>query len=159
MLIYYLHEVIPMAQNGSTDRVRLRAAQEYVDPARQRGETTVEINSGIFGKSLVANHLLSPRRYPIICQALKSSKFQKENGLTLLKIEAPPTAASGKSSTITFVYRIESSPGGSSSLGGLAQPQSKKDLFSGLRGICSKVYKQLGGAEAFHKAERESWER
>ena len=145
-----------MSDYGSTDRVRRYAAEQYVNPARQRGETTIRINSGSVGKSLVADHVLAPGRYPLICNALKSNIFQKENGLTLLEIQAPSTAASKQSSTITFVYRIEratTSPEGSS-------PMPEKDaLFDRLYGSLRKTYKQLGGAEAFHRAERESWER
>ena len=145
-----------MPDYGSTDRVRRAAAQEYVEPARKRGDTTVKIHSGTLGKSLVANNLLAPNRFPIICNALKSAKFQKENDLTLLEVESPPTALSGRSSTLTFVYRLETHQ--SIDPRGNGAPQKGVVTFEQLRGILSDTYKRLGGAEAFHRAERESWD-
>ena len=139
-----------MADYGSTDRVRRFAAQLYIDPARNRGETTVKIHSGTLGKSLVEGKVLAPNRFPIICNALSSNKFQKENRVTLLDTKAPP---SGRSSTVTYVYRLEPLPG----------PRQENDnedsLFMKMRGLLKKDYKKLGGAESFHKSERESWDR
>ena len=142
-----------MPDYGSTDRVRRTAAQEYIEPARRRGDTIVKIHSGILGKSLVANNLLSPNRFPIICNALKSAKFQKENGLTLLEVESPPTALSGRSSTLTFVYRLDPHR----DLEDKGDFPVKEVTFDQLRGIARETYRKLGGAEAFHRAERESW--
>ena len=139
-----------MADYGSTDRVRRSAAQQYIEPARSRGETIVKIHSGTFGKALVERKILPPNRFPIICNALSSTKFQKENHATLLDVQGP---RSGKSSTVTYVYRLEpTSP---------SQKSTGKDnsLFMQMRGVLKKSYKKLGGAESFHKSERESWDR
>jgi len=148
-----------MPDYGSTDRVRRAAADEYVEPARRRGEAIVKIHSGILGKSLVANNLLSPNRFPIVCNALKSTKFQKENGLTLLDVESPPTALSGRSSTLTFVYRLEPRTTTSPKADTKDKTGAPTDevTFEQLRGILRDTYQELGGAEAFHRAERESW--
>jgi hypothetical protein len=140
-----------MPDYGSTDRVRRSAAHEYIQPARRRGEKVVKINSGTFGKSLVEHKILQPNRFPIICNALRSEKFQKDNQLTLVEVQGPP---SGRSSTMTFVYRLESMPDAPITTSG-----NEPSLFESLRGVLRKSYKQLGGADAFHHAERESWER
>jgi hypothetical protein len=148
-------EVIGMANYGSTDRVRRTATERYIVPARRRNETTVKIHSGSFGKFLVQNNILPPNRFPIICNALKSGKFLKENRLVLEEIQGPP---SGRSSTVTFVYKVEPetlSPPGSS-----PTPDSGgTNSFLTLRGILTTTYKQLGGAENFHSRERETWDR
>jgi hypothetical protein len=143
-----------MPNYGATDKVRRSAAEQYINPARQRGDKTVTIHSGTFGKMLVEQELLPPNRFPLICNALQSKRFSIENHVTLEKVSGPP---SGKSSTVTFVYRIDP-------MSELPQPhipatkQVGMSLFEQLRGILKPVYKKLGGAEAFHKAERESWD-
>jgi len=139
-----------MADYGSTDRVRRSAAQQYIEPARTRGETIVKIHSGTFGKSLVEHKVLPPNRFPIICNALRSNKFQKDNRVTLLDIQGPP---SGRSSTVTYVYRLEPGPRSQQ------VPDRDNNLFMRMRGVLKKSYKKLGGAESFHKLERESWDR
>ena len=148
-------EVIEMADYGSTDRVRRTAAEQYIAPARRRSETSVKIHSGVFGKFLVQNNILPPNRFPIICNALKSGKFLKENHLVLEEIQGPP---SGRSSTVTFVYKVDPVPptGPHSSL---APDTSSPNSFLNLRGILKATYRQLGGAEKFHRHERESWDR
>ena len=93
-----------MATYGSTDKVRKTAAERYIAPARKRSETTVTIHSGDFNKFLVQNRVLPPNRFPIICNALQSKKFLRENHLTLKEVQGPP---SGKSSTVKFIYKIE----------------------------------------------------
>jgi hypothetical protein len=141
-----------MADYGSTDRVRSKAVEQYIAPARRRNESVVKIHSGIFGKLLVQQNVLPPNRFPIICNALKSEKFLKQNHLTLQEIQGPP---SGRSSTVTFVYKVEPlpiTPDTSSS------PTVKGNGFLGLRGILKSTYKELGGAQAFHNRERDSWD-
>jgi hypothetical protein len=144
-----------MANYGSTDRVRRTAAEQYIAPARQCRETVVSIHSGVFGKYLVQNNILPPNRFPIICNALKSAKFLKENHLILKEIQGPP---SGRSSTVTFVYEVEPQPPVSSH-SSPASPTISSSSFLNLRGILKSTYQQLGGAEKFHRIERESWDR
>jgi hypothetical protein len=140
-----------MPNYGSTDKVRKSAAEQYISPARRRHETTVAIHSGDFGKYLVQNNVLPPNRFPIICNALRSRTFLKENHLTLEKVQGPP---SGRSSTVTFVYKLQPLPHGS------APPQpAAGSSFMNLRGIMKSAYEKLGGAEAFHRHESESWDR
>jgi hypothetical protein len=144
-----------MANYGSTDRVRRTASEQYIAPARRRNQTTVKIHSGVFGKFLVQNNILPPNRFPIICNALKSGKFLKENRLVLQEIQGPP---SGRSSTVTFVYKVE--PQAQSSHQPSPAPQTNsQNSFLNLRGILKSTYQQLGGAEQFHRRERESWNR
>jgi hypothetical protein len=144
-----------MANYGATDKVRRTAAEQYIAPARRRSEKIVKIHSGVFGKFLVQNNVLPPNRFPIICNALKSDKFLKENHLTLEEIQGPP---SGRSSTVTFVYKVEPMPPPSQRTS-QPPPTNSADFFMSLRGILKRSYKQLGGAESVHRAERESWDR
>lgn len=140
-----------MPNYGSTDQVRRTAASQYVEPARIRGDKTVKIHSGALNKLLVDTKVLPPNRLPIVCNALSSLKFQKENHLVLENIQGPP---SGRSSTVVFTYRIEPAATLSSKNGG-----NDASSFKQLRGILKETYRKLGGAEGFHKNERQSWER
>jgi hypothetical protein len=144
-----------MAIYGSTEKVRRTAAEQYISPARRRSETTVRIHSGTFGKFLVQNNILPPNRFPIICNALRSGKFLKENNLAIEEIHGPP---SGRSSTVTFVYRLEPVPSTGPNCSSVS-PTTGPNSFLNLRGILKGTYKQLGGAEDFHRNERESWNR
>lgn len=84
-------------------------------------------------------------RVPLVCQALKSSKFLDENRLVLEKWEGPP---SGMSTTVVFTYRLlndrERAVG----------PHAEWP-FSKLRGIAKEAFNSLGGGEAFIQQERE----
>ena len=148
-----------MRDTGATDRVRRFAAQHYVIPARRRNETILRIHSGESAKSLAQNNVLQPNRFPIICNALKSQKFLDENHLTLIEIQTPPTVTSGRSSTVTFVYRLNPSPRNPANQAHPAgSNKSGSTSFMALRGILKVTYKKLGGAAAFHSRESESWD-
>jgi hypothetical protein len=139
-----------MPDYGSTDRVRRSAAEAFIKPARQRGDKFVTIHSGTLERMLVERKLLQPNRFPVVCNALRSRKFSQENGLRLQEIQSP--AASGQSSTVSFVFSLE--PEAPTSPRGLHEPS-----FNDLRGLLKQTYRKLGGAAAFHAEERESWNR
>jgi hypothetical protein len=143
-----------MANYGSTDIVRKTATEQYIVPARRQSQTTVTIHSGDFNKFLVQNRVLPPNRFPIVCNALQSRKFLQENHLTLKEVQGPP---SGKSSTVKFIYKIEPLPPRSQPPAN--PPATSADAFLSLRGIMKSAYQKLGGAEAFHRRESESWDR
>jgi hypothetical protein len=146
-----------MADYGSTDRVRQSAVERYIAPARAKRQTVVTIHTGSFEKSLVERGVIQPNRFPIVCNALKSRKFLSENNLILLNVQAPP---SGQSSTVTYTYKL--APESAAKVkGGVASgsPPGVEDSFQQLRGVLKRTYRQLGGAEVFHKTERKSWER
>lgn len=137
-----------MPDYGSTDRVRRSAAEHFIKPARLRGDKFVTIHSGTLERMLVEGKVLQPNRFPIVCNALRSRKFSKENHLELREVQSP--AASGQSSTVSFVFSLEPEDRGEQTT--LAQPS-----FEDLRGVLKQTYRKLGGAAAFHSRERESW--
>ena len=116
------------------------ARREYIEPARARRESSVRIVAGNVQKAVRLSN-----RVPLVCQALKSSKFLDENHLVLEKWEGPP---SGMSTTVVFTYRLlndqEKAPG--------PRPDWP---FSKLRGIAKEAFSSLGGGEAFIQQERE----
>jgi hypothetical protein len=146
-----------MPDYGATDRVRRFAAQQFIEPARHRGERTVTIHAGQLGKLLEERNLLSPNRFPIICGAIGSPLFAKKNKLRLQSRQGP---SSGLSSSATFTFTLEpdQTPAPPSTQGN-SNSGAEHDSFLELRGILKTTYKRLGGAEAFHRRESESWDR
>lgn len=145
-----------MPDYGATDRVRRFVAQQFIEPARKQGERTVTIHAGKLGKLLEERNILPPNRFPIICGAMGSPKFAKSNRVRLQSRQGPKL-----SSTVTFTFVLEpNEPANSgSSEGGSTPPASSADAFLSLRGIMKSTYQKLGGAEAFHRRESESWDR
>jgi hypothetical protein len=146
-----------MPDYGATDRVRRFVAQQFIEPARKLGERTVTIHTGKLGKLLEERNILSSNRYPIICGAMGSPKFARSNRVRLQSRQGPKL-----SSTVTFTFVLEPNEAtgpGSSSEGGSTPPASSAVDFLSLRGIMKSAYQKLGGAEAFHRRESESWDR
>src|SRR5258706_12935340 len=91
-----------MKTRSHSDRVREYSRKEYIEPARQRGDSTVRIVAGDVQKAVKLSN-----RAALVCQALKSHKFLKENHLILEKWEGPP---GGVSTSVKAVYRLEGEP-------------------------------------------------
>jgi|SRR5580658_6193960 hypothetical protein len=125
--------------NSPSDLVRQHAVDAYLSPARRRREKTVTINVGAVHKALQLGN-----RVPLVCTALESQKFLKENRLRLISKTGPP---SGQSTTVIFTYEfLESGP----------EP-SGQDAWHRLRGTLKDVFAELGGGEAYLRGERDSF--
>jgi len=131
-----------MKKPNHSDRVREYARREYIEPARRRGDSTVRIVAGDIQKAVNLSN-----RAPLVCQALRSHKFLKENRLALEKWEGPP---GGMSTTVQAVYRLEGEP---------EQAVNRQDESGFLKyyGIAKEIFESLGGGEAFIRSEREAW--
>src|SRR5687768_15183007 len=88
-----------MPEQTTAERVRNCAVERYIEPARRRGETTVQIVVGEIHKALQRNVI------PNVCKALKGPKFLKEQGLVIESVEGPP---SGTGSQLKITYRLNS---------------------------------------------------
>ena len=120
--------------------VRDYVRREYIQPARRRGDVTVRIVAGEVHKALRLTN-----RVPTVCDALASGKFLEQNDLTIEQREGPP---SGRSTTVTFVYRLKPEHH-------TETPQDARAPFLRLRGIAKDVFQSLGGGETFIQKERE----
>jgi hypothetical protein len=126
----------------------------YVGPARQRGEKTVMVRVGNVLKELGWTN-----RTPSVFSTLSSKAFQKEAGVELIEKRGGP-ASGGPSTTVQFIYRLldQSSP---DQPGAMVVPNGAGLLE--LYGILVDTYRDLGGGEAYLKAERDwspdAWER
>lgn len=68
------------------DQVKEFARNQYIEPARRRGEATVRIVAGDVHRAL-----RFVNRVPTVCTALRSTGFLRNNGLILEKREGPPS--------------------------------------------------------------------
>jgi hypothetical protein len=125
---------------SKSDAVRQHAEEAYVRPARRRGEKLVSIQVGEVHRAVAFQN-----RVPLVCQALESNKFLRANKLRLVSRSGPQ---SGQSTTVTYTYEFaDESP----------QESSGEDAWQQLRGALKSVYAELGGGEAYLRAEREEF--
>jgi len=124
---------------SDSDLIRQHASEVYISAARRRGDRTLAINVGAVHKALGLSN-----RVPLVCAALGSKKFLMENHLRLLSKTGPP---SGQSTTVTYTFEFleaQSSPG-------------NQDAWTRLRGALKDVFSELGGGEAYLRAERSAF--
>jgi hypothetical protein len=127
-----------------SDATKRHVITKYVNPARSRGERSLEVKVGNVVRDLgLAN------RTPSVFSTLSSRTFQREAGLELLEKRGGP-ASGGPSTTVHFVYRILREKESSQKM-----DSEDGDLMS-LYGIGGDVFRELGGGEEYLKRERES---
>jgi hypothetical protein len=125
-----------------SDQVRNYASRQYIDAARRRGESVVQIVAGDVHKALKFSN-----RIAVVCNALSSKSFLQENKIVLESRVGPPSLVS---TTVRFTYRLLRENGGT--------PVSPSP-FLGLRGVAKQVFHALGGGEAFIRAERDQFDK
>jgi hypothetical protein len=144
---------------GLSDRVRELAAAKYVKPALSAGEEHFFIRVRDLLNELQAEGF-PPRHTPQICSALVTSKFLRENGLAIEKVEGPPSL---QSPTVVVHYRVEQfsqapdpPPASAASVERSKSRTSEEDpserafrLTEKLRGILKEELAEYGGAEGF----------
>ncbi len=140
-----------------TNQTKEHVIAAYVKPARQKGENIVQVRVGSVQKELGWTN-----RTPSVFSTLSSKEFQREAGVELIEKRGGPPSG-GPSTTVQFVYRIlDGSPS--------VNPSSRESRvipngagLEKLYGILADEFKELGGGEAFLKAERnwgpDPWEK
>jgi hypothetical protein len=121
--------------------VRQHARDKYISVARRRGQKTFTVNVGAVHRTLGLRN-----RVPLVCAALESKKFLKENNLRLVARTGPQ---SGQSTTVDFTFELLDE-----------QPKQTPavDAWEALRGIGKEIFASLGGGEAFLRREREEFD-
>ena len=66
------------------DDVRAYCKKMYVEPARSKGEKTVSIRSGDVHAALGYKN-----RYPLVCSAVGSNKFEEMCGIRRISVDGP----------------------------------------------------------------------
>jgi len=126
-------------QGTYAGQVRAYALVRYIGPARLKGEPLVRIVSGEIHRALGLVN-----RYPLVCDALASQSFLKENRLALEGREGTP---SGQGAQVVFTYRLLDLPHSTA-------VQAAEPPLSSYRGIAQAVFESLGGGEAFIRSQR-----
>lgn len=140
-----------------TDQTKKYVISTYVTPARLKGEKVIQVRVGAVQKELGWTN-----RTPSVFSTLLSKEFQQEAGVELIEKRGGPPSG-GPSTTVQFVYRLldKSSAGKSAPLN--AKPVPNGAGLEKLYGILGDAYAELGGGEAYLKAERnwgpDTWER
>ena len=139
-----------MKEYKLSDQVRSVAKDRYVKPALRSGQTDFSIK--------VRNVLddLAPLGFPTnntpqVCNALRSDKFLRENGLEITAVDGPPSKLS---TTVVVHYRAVGAGAGEGRVSGNQQrgedgAARAKRLTEGLRGLLKEELKEYGGAEGF----------
>ncbi len=122
------------------DKIRNYGRKQYVLPARKKKVRRFSIRAGD-----VVNELgIGGSRAPAVCSALRTHQFLRDNELRLVEKTGPK---SGQSTTVTYTYEFANSG---------ASPTSE-DAWSKLRGALKDVFAELGGGEAYLRAERSNF--
>lgn len=138
----------------NADYIRKYAAENYIKPARNRGESKIAIPVGKIEADL-RKVGLETGRAPAVCSALRGRKFQKENEVLLDHFEGPP---SGQSTTVVFHYLLPEAKASVGTPESKVQPEAKETseewalrLTGKLRGLLKEELAEYGGGEAFLK--------
>ena len=131
-----------------TDLTKQHVIAKYVEPARTKGETTIQVRVGNIQKELGWTN-----RSPSVFSTLSSRDFQVEAGVELIAKKGGPPSG-GPSTTVQFVYRVLAQTDKASPA---AKAVPSGEGLMELYGILADAYEALGGGEAYLKAERE-WE-
>ena len=133
---------------SSANEVRRYARERYIEPALRRGERKIQIRAGDVHKQLTLKN-----RVPLVCQALESEIFLKENKLVLEGKAGPP---SGQSTTVVFTYKLAEE--GQAEQPFAAEPPRRNLLnLLKLKGIGKELFASLGGGEKFIRNERKAF--
>jgi len=143
-----------MKQFKLSDQVRSIARDRYVMPALKAGKVSFSIRVRNMLDDLVPLGFPS-NNTPQVCNALRSDKFLRDNGLEITSVDGPP---SKQSTTVVVHYRTADRLSGQrgrvagrdDSANQAEDPQARAmRLTAALRGLLKEELKEYGGAEAF----------
>jgi hypothetical protein len=139
-----------------SDQVRDYVKKNCIAPARRSGSKTVTVRAGDVHKAL--NWDLT--KVPQVCSALSTRKFRSLANVELIQRKGPP---SGQSTTVEFIFRLLPIDSVDRTFSPLQKTSPNGAGLEKLVGIFAKEYAELGGGEAYLKAERnwgpDVWER
>ena len=79
-----------------SERIRQFAFENYIQPARSRGEKTAAFTSSDIHKGMGLT-----KRFPMVCSAIDAQKFQDHYAVILVKRDGPK-----QSSTVRWVFEV-----------------------------------------------------
>jgi hypothetical protein len=129
-----------------SEEVQRYFQENYVNPARKRGESRIDVKAGDIHRKLGWS-----RRVPLVCAALSSQKLQRRVGVRLKQKDGPP---SGQSPTVIFHFEILNESGFQVTGDDYRSPRNG---LLAVYGICADIYREFGGSEAFIRSQREDF--
>lgn len=139
-----------------TNETKRYVIANYVTPARSRGDGKVKVRVGNVLKELGWTN-----RTPSVYSTLSSAAFQREAGLRLIEKRGGPISG-GPSTTVEFLYQILYPEDGQHAAKAIQRSVPNGTGLEALYGIFAEAYADLGGGEAYLKAERnwgpDAWE-
>jgi hypothetical protein len=138
-----------------TEVTKEHIVANYVRFARLRGDRTFQVRVGDVLKQLGWTN-----RTPSVFSTLNSQAFQNDAGLELVEKHGGPPSG-GPSTTWVFTYRLIDKARSTDEKAEVVVPNGAGLLQ--LKGVLADVLREVGGGEAYLKAEREwgldPWER
>jgi hypothetical protein len=135
-----------------SDKVRAVAKTKYVQPAKQAGKSELSIAVKDLLKDLDKT-MFPGNRVPLVCNAIKTRGFQRENGLEITSIDGP---RSKTSPTVVIHYRIGMEKQTARPKSVAPDHRSDEDaesratrLTEKLRGLLKEEIAAYGGGDAF----------
>lgn len=125
---------------SNAEKIRNYAREKYVLPARNRKEARFSIRAGD-----IVRELGMTRGTPAVCSALGGRKFWQNNNLRLIEMTGPP---SGQSTTVVYTYEFSKAN---------PSPAEPENPWLRLRGALKDIFADLGGGEAYLRAERDKF--
>lgn len=138
MVLLEVHAMQKLAET-----IRRHVEQEYVRPARNRGDRGFTVVAGDVHRALRLSN-----RIPPVCSALQTKRLLQDNHLRIVQRSGPP---SGQSTTVAITYEFADSEETTGSAPDLAESLLR------FRGALRDVFQALGGGEKFLREERAAW--
>lgn len=141
---------------GSSEKVRVIAAERYVLPALRAGKKQFAVAVKDVLRDLIAEGFPASN-IPQVCSALRKREFLRENGIEIEGIDGPP---SKQSTTVVYRYRtIQAAPQSVDKASepvraahfSVEEPAAARAarLSEKLRGLLKDELAEYGGGEAF----------
>jgi hypothetical protein len=129
-----------------SDYIRRFASDAFVKTALRRGDDYISIPVRAIEHELKKKGL-PPGRTPMVCSALGTKKFQRENGLVLDRWDGP---AKRQSTTVVFHYRVAAPGNGKGGQATMETPSERAfRLTEKIRGLMKDEIAAHGGVEGY----------
>lgn len=122
-----------MAAGVISEAIQTYAKMRSINPAFRAGNKFVSIDT-----NSVLKELRLRKSEALVSRALQSKKFLETNGLRIVS-KLPPAPGGA----LTLIYAIADT--------------ALSDLFYEVRGVAKKIFRELGGGEAFLQRERQNF--
>jgi hypothetical protein len=152
LLDYLIEDHAPMDLSLS-EKVRAVALRKYVQPAKEAGKSEFSIAVKDLLKDDLDKTMFPGNRVPLVCSAITTRGFQRENGLEIIAIDGPKSKTSP---TVVVHYRIAAEGQAERLESTLPETPIAEDsearayrLTEKLRGLLKEEIAAYGGAEGF----------